>query len=486
MHQRCIRLHDLRCSIHGIPRRRGHVSTHIHTVVASKPRPDPFSTVSPPLTSLRTNLLTMLGSGHPAITEIAKYYFSLPSKQIRPVIVLLISQATNGLGADWSRKLWESQCHGAGGRAEELNQPLTRPDVLNDWNPEMPDDTRAFDPIFNLNPGVSHRLPVPTLPPNLAASTSENATYLTTSTLSPSPLQSPPLNLANTVLPTQLRFAQIVELLHSASLLHDDVVDGSALRRGAPSAPVAFGNKLSVLGGSFVLGRTSVALARLGDQEVSELTASIYSDIVEGEIMQTKEIRTDGNGKEIVNENVHDESPTQKTSTAGKTSSREALNIYLRKTYLKTASLMAKGARCAVVLGGCKEGEIWKEIAYAYGRNLGMAFQLIDDVLDYESASAALGKPGGADLGLGLATGPALYAWEEYPEMGILIQRMFKEPGDVEKARDLVLRSSGVQRTRMLAQEHADKAKQVLQDLPESEARIALEVLTERVIGRKF
>ena len=126
--------------------------------------------------------------------------------------------------------------------------------------------------------------------------------------------------------------------------------------------------------------------------------------------------------------------------------------------------------------------------------------QLVDDVLDYEHASSTLGKPGGADLSLGLATGPALYAWEEYPEIGALIGRKFKEQGDVERvslparsrhptdglqARDLVLRSSGVQRTRALAQAYADKAKEVLQELPESEAKQGLVGLTERVMKRK-
>lgn len=127
----------------------------------------------------------------------------------------------------------------------------------------------------------------------------------------------------------------------------------------------------------------------------------------------------------------------------------------------------------------------------------------MDDILDYESASVTLGKPGGADLQLGLATGPALYAWEEHPEMGDLIQRKFELPGDVElvsqfhcrdehnhnffsvQARDYVLRSSGVQRTKLLAQKYADKAKEVLQELPDSDAKTALEVLTEKVIGRK-
>ena len=129
----------------------------------------------------------------------------------------------------------------------------------------------------------------------------------------------------------------------------------------------------------------------------------------------------------------------------------------------------------------------------------------MDDILDYEAGEATLGKPGGADLQLGLATGPALYAWEEHPEMGPLIARKFGQEGDVElvccchlvfylaysfrwlsQARDLVRRSSGVERTRTLALAHADKALAALQHLPESDARSALEVLTERVVKRTW
>ena len=314
------------------------------------PRLDPFTFLAPQLSELRTSLLSMLSSGHPALSEITKYYFRHPSKQVRPVIVLLLSQATNGLGGDWDRKLWESHSTGAGGRVEELNKPLTRPDVLNDWNPSMPDETEPFNSSFPLKPSRTHRDPRPTPPP---------------------PEPSPKTRiLANTVLPTQLRLAQIVEMMHTASLLHDDVIDASALRRGAPSAPAAFGNKISVLGGNFVLGRASAALSRLGDSEVTELIASVLSNLVEGEILQMREVKLDTDdqlAKEVLERSAR--------STSGRTS-RDAWNIYLQKTYLKTASLMAKGARSAVVLGGCREGEVWKEIAYAYGRNLGIAFQV--------------------------------------------------------------------------------------------------------------
>jgi hexaprenyl-diphosphate synthase len=148
-------------------------------------------------------------------------------------------------------------------------------------------------------------------------------------------------------------------MIHVASLLHDDVIDKSPLRRGVASAPAAFGNKLAVLGGDFLLGRASAALSRLGESEVVELIASVIANLVEGEILQMREACTPDLG-------FHD------APRVGK----EAWNVYLKKTYLKTASLMAKGARAAVVLGGCNEGEVWKEVAYAYGRNLGIAFQV--------------------------------------------------------------------------------------------------------------
>jgi hexaprenyl-diphosphate synthase len=169
------------------------------------------------------------------------------------------------------------------------------------------------------------------------------------------------VTLANdaAVLPTQMRLAQIVEMLHVASLLHDDVLDRADLRRGAPSAPAAFGNKYAILGGDFLLARSSAALSRLGDSEVVELISSVVANLVEGEILQMNKVAQES-AKLVGAPYV----------------SGDSWNVYLKKTYLKTASLMAKGARGAVVLGGAREGEVWKEVAYAYGRNLGIAFQV--------------------------------------------------------------------------------------------------------------
>lgn len=315
-------------------------------ILALKSRPDPYLLLKPQLDHLREKLLNLLGSAHPTLTDIAKYYFLHPSKQLRPLLILLFSRATNGLGTDWDLKKWAAKCEGAGGLAEELDSPLSRPDVLNDWNPSMPDHTASFASVFSLVPPRPPKHPLSPPPRRLASS---EPLAVVAQDMDP--------------LPTQARLAQIVEMIHVASLLHDDVIDGADLRRGAASAPAAFGNKYAILGGDFLLGRASAALSRLGESEVVELIASVITNLVEGEILQMNKVAQQGAG--LVG-----------ASYVG----GDSWNVYLKKTYLKTASLMAKGARAAVVLGGAREGEVWKEVAYAYGRNVGIAFQVLTHV----------------------------------------------------------------------------------------------------------
>ena len=339
------------------------------------------------LASMRSNIQKLLGSGHPALDTIAKYYFQAEGKHIRPLIVLLMSQATNPMTPTFAERLQRELSNGRlSDTSLSIDDPLeVRPDVvLSDTNPSM----TANDLPFSI----------------------------------PSPSPSLP---TNNVLPSQRRLAEITEMIHVASLLHDDVIDASATRRSSPSAPAAFGNKLSILGGDFLLARASLYLSRLGSNEVVELVASVLANLVEGEVMQIK-----GNAPE--------------SSGTAKKLTPEIFEHYMRKTYLKTASLIAKSCRATTVLGGAgirqgwPEGERVKDAAYAYGRNLGIAFQLVDDMLDFTGSEAGLGKPSqGADLKLGLATAPALYAWEEFPDMGEMILRKFENEGDVEKVRAL-------------------------------------------------
>lgn len=161
-------------------------------------------------------------------------------------------------------------------------------------------------------------------------------------------------------------------MIHVASLLHDDVIDLAATRRSQASAPAEFGNKLSILGGDFLLARASLYLSRLGSNEVVELMASVLANLVEGEVMQIK-----GNTPENAST-----SAVSGMERKGARLTPEVFEHYLRKTYLKTASLIAKSARSTVVLGAgdqsgnVAEAERLKDIAYSYGRNLGIAFQV--------------------------------------------------------------------------------------------------------------
>ncbi|KAL4401394.1 Coq1 putative hexaprenyl diphosphate synthase [Malassezia pachydermatis] len=423
---------------------------------------DPLDVVGKDLSSLRHNIASLLGSGHPSLDRIAKYYFAAEGKHVRPMIVLLMAKATNGLSAAWGAQR-------AAAVGEDVDVAISPSRVLNDYNPSAP-------------------RPRP-------AQTQTWADGLYTP------------QLQHTILPTQQRLAEITEMIHVASLLHDDVIDASPLRRGAPSAPSTFGNKLSILGGDFLLGRASIALARLRDPEVIELMSTVIANLVEGEVMQLKAQVSD----QVPVTDVDSSMPAREvldrfwTAYAPDTPtgpSTQLFQFYLQKTYLKTASLIAKSARSATVLGGCGHmgataSELSEEhradaaaicdAAYTYGRHVGIAFQLVDDLLDFHATTEAFGKPsGGADLQLGLATAPVLYAWQEFPtsELGTLVQRRFSEPGDVEKALGYVHRSQGLPRTAALARYHADVAQKALRILPESDARGALEKLNQQIITR--
>ena len=238
-----------------------------------------------------------------------------------------------------------------------------RADVLNDWNPNIPEHTASFQTIFNLVRVPSP--PSPSVPQPPATSTAFEPCVV------------------GQILPTQVRLAQIAEMIHVASLLHDDVIDDSPLRRGAPSSPAHFGNKLTILGGDFLLGRASAALSRLGEPEVVELVASVIANLVEGEVMQAREVHSPETLPDL---NMRD-------GDGGRVS-QHRWNIYLKKTYLKTASLIAKTVRSSVVLGGCKDGQIWKEVAYSYGRNIGIAFQVRVPVRLLIHFSAGFDVPG--------------------------------------------------------------------------------------------
>jgi hexaprenyl-diphosphate synthase len=315
---------------------------------------------------LTKNIRDLLGSGHPMLDKVAKYYTQSEGKYVRPMLVLLMSRAT--FVAPKCQRQHQSPSE------QGIDIPFTLPGLLNDSNPTAPDYMPLSSPTTN------------------------NDTFYAQEDSDVS------------ILPSQRRLAEITELIHTASLLHDDVLDSSQMRRSNPSANIEFGNKLAVLAGDFLLGRASVALARLRDPEVTELLATVIANLVEGEFMQLRNTARD--------EALPAWSP-------------DALTYYLQKTYLKSASLISKSCRAAALLGQGAPSVV--DAAYSYGKNLGLAFQLVDDMLDYTISAGELGKPAGADLELGLATAPLLFAWERNEELGELVGRKFSREGDVEK-----------------------------------------------------
>ncbi len=250
------------------------------------------------------------------------------------------------------------------------------------------------------------------------------------------------------------RLAEITEMIHTASLVHDDVVDESATRRGVPTVHSLFDNRVAVLAGDFLFAQSSWYLANLDNLEVVKLLSRVIMDLAEGEIRQgLKHFDT--------------------------TLSIEA---YLEKSYYKTATLIANSAKAVGVLSEVPEA--MAENLYQFGRSLGLAYQIVDDILDFTSSSDVLGKPAGSDLLSGNLTAPVLYALEEVPYLKTLIDREFSEPEDFEQAIELVNASSGIGRSRELATQHVNHALACLSQLPTSESRQALEDISEYVLRR--
>ncbi|CAF2839490.1 unnamed protein product [Rotaria sp. Silwood2] len=236
--------------------------------------------------------------------------------------------------------------------------------------------------------------------------------------------------------------ATLGEMIHTASLIHDDVVDSSDRRRGKPAAAVRWGARKAVLAGDYILGISSIMLARIGNSDVISLLSRVIQDLVRGEFMQL----------------------------STKESDAEQFQDYLNKTFCKTASLFANTCKAAALLGNLPNINLNQlaDYAYEFGKNFGMAFQLIDDLLDVTATDDDLGKPATADLKLGLSTAPVLFASQQFPELQTLILRRFSEMGDIERAVKLIDQSDGKARTYHLAEQYANEACRMLNNFPQS------------------
>jgi geranyl diphosphate synthase len=160
------------------------------------------------------------------------------------------------------------------------------------------------------------------------------------------------------------------------------------------------------------------------------------------------------------------------------------MKYYLRKSYFKTASLICSSCKSAALLSGHLETDDYTKAAEQYGYHLGMAYQIVDDILDFTGASASLGKPAQADMQLGLATAPILIASQSIKELKPLIERKFKEKGDVQMAIKYALTTDCIAKSYDLAEFHAQCAVDALSVLPSSESRSALYKLLHVAISR--
>ncbi len=252
--------------------------------------------------------------------------------------------------------------------------------------------------------------------------------------------------------------AAVVEFIHTATLLHDDVVDASTLRRGRPTANENFGNPASVLVGDFLYSRAFQMMVDAGSMRIMQVLADATNVIAEGEVLQLM--------------NMHDASLDEEG--------------YLRVIRSKTAKLFEASARLGAILAG--EGAEIEQACADYGQALGTAFQVIDDVLDYDGDSAEMGKNLGDDLREGKATLPLILAMQRgTPEQAATVRSAI-ETGSVERLADIVaiVRGSGaLEATRQAAAAEAQRAIDAALRLPDNAHRQAMVVLASQLLQRR-
>ncbi|RJX70706.1 octaprenyl diphosphate synthase [Vibrio sinensis] len=252
--------------------------------------------------------------------------------------------------------------------------------------------------------------------------------------------------------------AAFIEFIHTATLLHDDVVDESDMRRGKATANAAFGNAASVLVGDFIYTRSFQMMTALGSMKILALMSDAVNVIAEGEVQQLM--------------NCNDADTTEES--------------YMEVIYSKTARLFEAATQVGAILSDAPQ-----EIETAlqnYGKYLGTAFQLIDDVMDYTSDGKDMGKNVGDDLAEGKPTLPLLYAMKHgTEEQALLIREAIEKSNGMEhldEILEIMNQTGSLEYTRQKALEEADKAIAELAVLPESEYKQALEVIAHLSVNR--
>jgi len=238
-----------------------------------------------------------------------------------------------------------------------------------------------------------------------------------------------------------IQLAAIIEFIHTATLLHDDVVDASLLRRGRSTANQRWGNEASVLVGDFVYSRAFQMMVTIDSMRIMEILSEATNTIAEGEVQQLL--------------NRHDPETTQAR--------------YLQVIHDKTAKLFEAASQLGAIV--CERSEKEERAMAEYGKCLGVAYQLIDDVFDYSATAEELGKNIGDDLAEGKPTLPLLYAmWNGNKEQSALIREAIENGGldNIDAIKEVIESTEAIAYTADLAREAADKAINAIADMPQS------------------
>jgi octaprenyl-diphosphate synthase len=267
--------------------------------------------------------------------------------------------------------------------------------------------------------------------------------------------------LVGKVTPGAIHLGAVVEMIHTATLVHDDIIDVAETRRGKPSTNVLFGNHTSVLAGDWLYMQAFQIALRERNFHVLDVLIALTQMMVEGELLQLERI--------------------------GRVDVTEA--DYMELVDRKTAGLFAACSRLGAVMAGASDETELKLADYAW--NLGMAFQLIDDVLDFTAVESVLGKPVGGDLREGKVTLPVIYALAEAtPEerrlFDYVVQDRSYERATFAAVLDTLQRRGGIDRARERAEYFADRARSIISEFPDSPYQRALAAVTDMVTEREF
>lgn len=253
--------------------------------------------------------------------------------------------------------------------------------------------------------------------------------------------------------------AMSLELIHMATLVHDDVVDDSTTRRGRPTVKAKWGNIVSIATGDYLFAKSLELIAQIDHPQVSRILAEVSIEMCQGEIQQIK-------ASFDVQQNIKQ---------------------YYYRIKRKTALLIAASCKLGALVSGAPKRQVWA--LGSYGHALGMAFQIVDDVLDVTAEASELGKPVGGDLRQGIMTLPMILALEKSPQKAHLFEllgRPEKSEQEVQEALRLIKTSGAIEESMRFVDLYIAKARSYLKELPNVPTRKALEDLAQFIKERRF